>query len=203
MSRIKDIYDWHSQNAEADPNMFELIEVLSVASVLPKVDKEEINQLVNLEITKLFNNGIIDNENDPLVRLVVEFQQKALYKEEVSEPLAEYAKMVAGISFWIKTQLARTENKEAFKYDNFHEYADLLKKERALLQSGEKLGLNLKQLAEFIAAKFKTDNKDIEESIRELQVANGGYSMSSEEQEMAAMFEAPVEAPVDENASVK
>lgn len=203
MSRIENIYNWYSENIEADPNMFELIDALAEVSNLPGDDKENINQLVNIEITRLYEKGIVENEYDPLVRLVVEFQQKALTKEEVSPSLAEYARMVAGISFWIKTQLSRKENKEDFQYDNFHEYADLLKKERALRQSGEELGLNLKQLAEFIAGKFKTDNKDIEESIRGLQVATGGYSKSPEEQEMAAMFDSPYDAEEEEKQPIK
>ena len=157
MSRLNDIYKWYTENNTSDPNMFELIEVLSQHSRMPGDYTDEINQLVELETKRLFENGIITDEADPLVMLITEFQQKALLQEAVSKELEEYAKMVAGISFWIKTQLSRSENKEDFRYENNYEYERLLENEVALDNSGELRSKPLRELAEFIAK----NNKDV------------------------------------------
>ena len=138
MSRVENVYNYYKSNSENDPNIYELIEVLCDSSH-NEDGKASLVDLVKLEVDRLFKNGIVTDEKDPLVQLVQEVQSQVLSGAEISDEFADYAKKVAGISFYIKQQQRGMENPDDFTYDNV----------------GEKKSDSLRKLSDLIAKSFK------------------------------------------------
>ncbi|MBQ6405130.1 MAG: hypothetical protein IJJ63_03635 [Bacilli bacterium] len=59
MSRVGDVFNWYTEHDKNDPNMYELIEVLSQYSRNADESKEKVEDLVELEVERLITNGII------------------------------------------------------------------------------------------------------------------------------------------------
>ena len=147
MSRVEEVLNWYTENDKNDPNMYELIEVLSEYSRNADTSKEKVEDLVKLELSRLINNGIVKDTNDSLISMVMEFAEKALKGEAVPEELENYAKKVAGVSFWLKTEYSRGA---AFEYDNNNEYRKMLELESAAKNAGIEISTSVHSTMDFI-----------------------------------------------------
>lgn len=152
MSRVKNVYDWYSNNKENDPNLYELVEVLCDASK-DGTDNNQIEALVKLEVDRMISNGIVSDENDCLVRMIKEVMNFVLEKHDVSDEFADYVKKVVGVAFWLK-QENRGKEKPTL-YNNYDEYRMLLKLENDFDNAGEKKSPTLKELSDFIAGSYQ------------------------------------------------
>ena len=147
MSRVEEVLNWYTENDKNDPNMYELIEVLSEYSRNADESKEKVENLVKLELTRLFANRIIRDTNDSLVKMVMEFMEKAVKGEAVPEELENYAKKVAGVSFWLKTEYSRGAT---FEYDNNDEYREMQKLESDVRNAGIDISVCIHSTKSFI-----------------------------------------------------
>lgn len=148
MSRVEGVFNWYTEHDKNDPNMCELIEVLSQYSRDADDSKEKVEDLVKLEVERLITNGIIKDQNDLLVKMVMEFADKALKGDAVPQELEDYAKKVASVSFRLKQEYSRSG--ETFDYDNVYEYRDMLKLEDLVKQHGIKISDNIRVLMDYI-----------------------------------------------------
>lgn len=148
MSRVNSILSWYAENDKNDPNIYELIEVLSEYSRNADCSAKDVEELVKLEVERLFANGIIKVENDPLVKMVMEFKEKALKGEAVPLELEDYSKKVAGVSYWLKTEHSRRG--DTFEYFNISEYRQMLSLEDRVREQGIAVGDNTRILMDYI-----------------------------------------------------
>ena len=131
---MQGIYDFYNNNPQNDPNMRELVEVLSQVSRNDEKDKELIEQLTDLELKRLFQNKIITNEEDSLVQFIKEVRDAVLSGRKISEKTESFIKSLAGVTFYIKQTKSREPN---YLYDNEKEYLELLKMRDEVKASGE------------------------------------------------------------------
>ena len=194
MSRVEGVFNWYTEHDKNDPNMYELIEVLSQYSRDADENKEKVKDLVELEVERLITNGIIKDQNDLLVKMVMEFADKALKGEAVPQELEDYAKKVAGVSFCLKQEYSRRG--ETFAYDNVNEYRDMLKLEDHVKQQGIKISDNIRVLMDYIVFHGNDSIISVRNNhINEVAINNSEFGDSSSKFDAMVMLAEPYVYP--------
>ena len=154
--RMRNVLKWYVDNKEADPNIFELVEVLSQVSRSDNINLEMASVLADLEIDRLFKNKIIFDEKDNLIQMIREIKDKVISGEEISYEEEDFVKSLSGISFYLKTNEARN-NGEKTVYDNRDEFVTLFDLREKMLDNGLKYSDNMRSNYDFIYAHYKND----------------------------------------------
>ena len=153
MERTNDVLRWYKANPNSNPNIFELMEVMGEDARFEDVEPEVINELVDLEIKRLFEKGIITDENDQLIALINEFRAKVLSGEMVSKNEETLNKMVGGVVFFIKTK--EKETGQEYAYTNSDEYHKILSASQLVSQFDGPLSDVMQSNLEFIESRYK------------------------------------------------
>lgn len=154
--RLENVFKWYGENKESDPNMFELVEVLSQVSRSDDKNLELAAALTDLEIDRLFNNGIVNSEDDPLIKMVREIKDKVVSGEEIPYETEGFVKSLAGVTFYLKTKEAREGNKRTV-YDNIDEYVNLFDMREDMINNGGEYTDNMRANFDFITVRFDTE----------------------------------------------
>ena len=170
MSRVEGVLNWYTENDKNDPNMYELVEVLSEYSRGADDSKERVESLVELEVKRLFTNRIIKDQNDSLVKMIQEFKEKALNGEAIPQVLENYAKKIAGVSFWIKQEERNGNN---IVYNNIAEYKNMLQMENDAIMAGSSISGSIKELRDYI-------DVHCDDNLNELRNSYFDYKKSTE-----------------------
>ena len=170
MSRVEGVLNWYTENDKNDPNMYELVEVLSEYSRGADDSKERVECLVELEVKRLFTNRIIKDQNDSLVKMIQEFKEKAINGEAIPQVLENYAKKIAGVSFWIKQEERNGNN---IVYNNIAEYKNMLQMETDAIMAGSSISGSIKELRDYI-------DVHCDDNLNELRNSHFDYKKSTE-----------------------
>ena len=154
--RMKMVLEWYLDHKDSDSNMYELVEVMCQASREEELNRDALNMLSGVEVERLFSRGIVKTEDDPLVQMVMEIRAKILKGEKLSEAMEDFAKMLVGITFYLRTVEARTGQKA--EYANRDEYVRLLDSRDAVLDAGEKLTPVMQRNLDFVSVHYKNDH---------------------------------------------
>lgn len=157
--RMQNVFNWYNENKESDPNMFELVEVLSQVSRSETKNFDLVSALTGLEIGRLFSNGIVLSEEDSLVQLIQEIRQKVLEGKVISQETEDFTKSLAGVTFYIKTQESRQTEGNHFVYDNTDEYIRLLDMKDKVVDSGEDYTETMRNNIDYIAVHYKNNQR--------------------------------------------
>lgn len=156
ISTIDKVYNfYYKEHPTNDPNMFELVDLLCNAPN-SKEGKLKLAELVDLEISRLFENKIVTSENDPLCKFIRELEEQVFRGKKILGEFEDYAKRVAGISFYIKQKQRDMEKPDDFTYSNPDEYRCLMYSENDFDNAGEKKFDSLRELSDFIAGSYKS-----------------------------------------------
>ena len=154
--RMKNILNWYVDHTEANPNMYELVEVLSEASREENKNDELISILSNLELSRLLRTGIAKDQNDSLIQMVLELKNQIDGGQEVSYEKEDFLKKLAGVSFYLKTE--EMEKGVRPVYANAEEYIKLLDFKDAFIDSGETVTDAIRGTMDFVASYYKNDD---------------------------------------------
>ena len=152
--RLQGVLNWFKENPNSNPNMYELVEVLSQASRDEEKNEALIKELTKLEVERLINNGIVTSEDDCLVQMVLEVYEQVLGGQQISEEKENYLKMVAGVSFYLKTLEA---NGQEVTYNNTYEYSTLMDHKYELMERGEEISDTVLKNEDLITLRYKNN----------------------------------------------
>ena len=153
MERMNGVLNWYKEHPDVNPNIYELMEVMGEAARFEEVEPEVVTELVDLEIKRLYDNGIVTDENDQLVALINEFKEKVLSGEFVSKNEEILHKMVGGVVFFIKTK--EQETGQEFPYTTTDEYYKILSAAQLVPQFDGPLSDTMKNNLDFIESHYK------------------------------------------------
>ena len=202
MERMNGVLNWYKEHPDVNPNIFELMEVMGEAARFEEVEPEVVTELVDLEIKRLYDNGIVTDENDQLVALINEFKAKVLSGEFVSKNEEILYKMVGGVVFFIKTK--EQETGQEFPYTTTDEYYKILSAAQVVPQFDGPLSDTMKNNLDFIESHYKgyrresgleSENKRIREEQIKAKIAAEAEDKAQKISEQVAGFVYPEKLP--------
>ncbi len=161
MGRMYGVLNWYKENPSNNPNIYELMEVMCEAARNDELDPETLKELTELEIKRLIDNGIVKSEEDKLVALIREVEERVLGGEVLSDDEELLTKMTAGVAFHIKRSEAETG--KTYTYDNSDEYYRILNARKKVIEEKGILSEAMQNNLSFIDSRYALFRKHLPE----------------------------------------